>query len=106
MENAIALLVGLTLLVIVCHYGSLRIRRLWKLDRGRTDYFKLSGVPPPTPLVDFELEKARPRPYRPFRWEYHQTMGKLNCVLRRLTSHSFMPPLPCSPQEDGTGLVD
>ena len=103
MDNAIPLLAGLALLVIVYHYGPTHIRRTRNLDRGQTDYFKLSGVPPPTPLVDFKLEKAKPRPYRPFRWEYHQNMGKPNCVL---SPHSFMPPLTRSPQEDGTRLVD
>lgn len=38
------------------------------------DYPELSGVPPPEPYSDFKLEKAIPRPYRPFRWSYHQTM--------------------------------
>ncbi|KAE9407115.1 hypothetical protein BT96DRAFT_963334 [Gymnopus androsaceus JB14] len=41
----------------------------------RLDYFKLSGVPPPTPLPDFDVDKAKARPYRPFRWAYHQTMS-------------------------------
>ncbi|KFA53801.1 hypothetical protein S40293_01732 [Stachybotrys chartarum IBT 40293] len=39
------------------------------------DYAKLSGVPPPTPVADFNLDKSTPRPYRPFRWSYHQTMS-------------------------------
>ncbi|KAF8881683.1 hypothetical protein CPB84DRAFT_1838277 [Gymnopilus junonius] len=39
------------------------------------DYFKLSGVPSPTPLWKFDVSKAKPRPYRPFRWEYHQNMA-------------------------------
>ncbi|KAJ5726082.1 uncharacterized protein N7483_007439 [Penicillium malachiteum] len=39
------------------------------------DYAKLSGVPLPTPVFDFDLKKALPRPYRPFRWAYHQTMS-------------------------------
>ncbi|RDA94756.1 hypothetical protein CP533_6769 [Ophiocordyceps camponoti-saundersi (nom. inval.)] len=39
------------------------------------DYAKLSGVRLPFPIDDFEVEKAVPRPYRPFRWPYHQTMG-------------------------------
>ncbi|KAK0210369.1 hypothetical protein DFS33DRAFT_1403550 [Desarmillaria ectypa] len=39
------------------------------------DYFKLSGVPPPTPLLHFDISKARPRPYRPFRWQYIQHMS-------------------------------
>jgi hypothetical protein len=38
------------------------------------DYAKLSGVPLPAPLPDFDVDKAVPRPYRPFRWSYHQTM--------------------------------
>ncbi|KDR69010.1 hypothetical protein GALMADRAFT_272187 [Galerina marginata CBS 339.88] len=42
---------------------------------GPPDYFKLSGVAPPTPLWDFDIDKAKPRPYRPFRWEYHQNMA-------------------------------
>jgi len=39
-----------------------------------TDYAQLTGVPHPTPLPDFDVDKAKARPYRPFRWEYHQTM--------------------------------
>ncbi|KAF9501303.1 hypothetical protein BDN71DRAFT_1439647 [Pleurotus eryngii] len=42
---------------------------------GVPNYFKLSGVPPPKPLSHFDIDKAKPRPYRPFRWEYHQTMA-------------------------------
>lgn len=38
------------------------------------DYAKLSGVPLPKPLHDFNIHTAVARPYRPFRWEYHQTM--------------------------------
>ena len=41
------------------------------------DYSKLSGVPLPEAYKEFEIEKALPRPYRPFRWAYHQTMGML-----------------------------
>jgi hypothetical protein len=29
------------------------------------DYFKLSGVPLPEPLENFDVDKAKPRPYRP-----------------------------------------
>ncbi|EFY89869.1 hypothetical protein MAC_04078 [Metarhizium acridum CQMa 102] len=44
------------------------------------DYAKLSGVPAPTPLKNFTIDTARPRPYRPFRWPYHQTMwSELAC---------------------------
>ncbi|KAJ5738622.1 hypothetical protein N7493_001777 [Penicillium malachiteum] len=39
------------------------------------DYAKLSGVPLPTPIPDFDLAKALARPFRPFRWAYHQTMS-------------------------------
>lgn len=39
------------------------------------DYAKLSGVPLPKAYKEFEIEKALPRPYRPFRWAYHQTMA-------------------------------
>ncbi|KAE8364566.1 hypothetical protein BDV27DRAFT_112469 [Aspergillus caelatus] len=39
------------------------------------DYAKLSGVPLPQEYPEFEIEKALPRPYRPFRWGYHQTMS-------------------------------
>ncbi|KAL1647276.1 hypothetical protein SLS61_007446 [Didymella pomorum] len=39
------------------------------------DYAALSGVPLPQPYFDFNIKKALPRPYRPFRWAYHQTMS-------------------------------
>lgn len=38
------------------------------------DYAALTGVPWPKPYDGFILHKALPRPYRPFRWPYHQTM--------------------------------
>jgi hypothetical protein len=38
------------------------------------DYAKLSGMPLPEPYPNFDISKALPRPYRPFRWAYHQTM--------------------------------
>lgn len=41
---------------------------------GETNYFDLTGVPPPKPLPAFDIDNALPRPYRPFRWKYHQTM--------------------------------
>jgi hypothetical protein len=49
-----------------------------------TDYFQLSGVPRPKALPNFDIDKARPRPYRPFRWQYFQHMCKAspNAVLR------------------------
>ena len=42
------------------------------------DYSKLSGVPLPEAYKEFAIEKALPRPYRPFRWAYHQTMCMSN----------------------------
>ncbi|RMZ75362.1 hypothetical protein DV738_g5524, partial [Chaetothyriales sp. CBS 135597] len=39
------------------------------------DYSKLSGIPPPEAYRQFDIDKALPRPYRPFRWSYHQTMS-------------------------------
>lgn len=42
------------------------------------DYAMLSGVRLPDPYPEFNIEKALPRPYRPFRWNYHQTMGMLS----------------------------
>lgn len=39
------------------------------------DYAKLSGVPLPTPVpLSFNIDTALPRPYRPFRWRWHQNM--------------------------------
>lgn len=40
------------------------------------DYAKLSGIPLPNPYPAHDIENAYPRPYRPFRWAYHQTMCK------------------------------
>lgn len=44
------------------------------------DYAALSGVPLPKPYHDFNIDRALPRPYRPFRWAYHQTMCKCYCA--------------------------
>jgi hypothetical protein len=41
------------------------------------DYATLSGLPLPEPHTNFDINNARHRPYRPFRWPYHQTMCKL-----------------------------
>ena len=38
------------------------------------DYAALSGVRLPVAYEGFVLDQAKPRPYRPFRWKYHQTM--------------------------------
>jgi len=42
------------------------------------DYASLSGVPLPEQYQNFKIETACARPYRPFRWAYHQTMCKLS----------------------------
>ncbi|KAF3940015.1 hypothetical protein ABW19_dt0204581 [Dactylella cylindrospora] len=39
------------------------------------DYASLTGVPLPDPYPEFNIATAKPRPYRPFRWAYHQTMS-------------------------------
>ncbi|KAI8942145.1 hypothetical protein NX059_000234 [Plenodomus lindquistii] len=39
------------------------------------DYAALSGVRLPRPYPEFDINKALPRPYRPIRWAYHQTMS-------------------------------
>ena len=49
------------------------------------DYAELSGVPLPEPYHDFDITKAKARPYRPLRWPYHQTM----CSFSRLPSISY-----------------
>lgn len=38
------------------------------------DYTALSGLSLPQPYHEFNINTALPRPYRPFRWPYHQTM--------------------------------
>ncbi|CAK4032394.1 hypothetical protein BAUCODRAFT_378966 [Lecanosticta acicola] len=39
------------------------------------DYATLSGIPLPSAYKEFDIKTALPRPYRPFRWAYHQTMS-------------------------------
>jgi hypothetical protein len=63
------------------------------------DYSVLSGVPLPKPYPQFDISKALPRPYRPFRWAYHQTMGMYGCICRRPTL------MVRSAHQDGVGLV-
>jgi hypothetical protein len=46
------------------------------------DYAALSGVPLPRAYgEEFDVDKALARPYRPFRWAYHQTMCMLGFML-------------------------
>ena len=39
------------------------------------DFDLLTGYPHPQPYHDFNIDKALPRPYRPYRFPYHQTMS-------------------------------
>lgn len=60
-------------------------------------YDILSGVPLPKPYYDFDPSKALPRPYRPFRWAYHQTMCEsrilfYNCKTNLATALTKMEP--------------
>jgi hypothetical protein len=42
-------------------------------------YDVLTGVPLPQEYKSFDPKTALPRPYRPLRWAYHQTMCKSSC---------------------------
>lgn len=44
------------------------------------DYAALSGVPLPETYKNFDITKAQPRPFRPLRWAYHQTMCKVGTL--------------------------
>jgi hypothetical protein len=67
------------------------------------DYAELSGVPLPKPYSEFVIEKASPRPYRPFRWAYHQTMCRF---LLYMVSRSSRLLIHCySTRENGAELV-
>lgn len=55
-----------------CQFSILEIKKLGNFP----DYATLSGVPLPKPYLTFDIKTALPRPYRPLRWPYHQTMGK------------------------------
>ena len=51
------------------------------------DYASLSGVPLPKKYEGFDITKAIARPYRPFRWAYHQTMCTLSSQYKPLANH-------------------
>jgi hypothetical protein len=53
------------------------------------DYTKFSGVPLPKPYPKFNIRKALPRPYRPIRWGYHQTM--CTCYRRKSPQYALTP---------------
>ena len=54
------------------------------------DYSALSDVPLPQAYTNFDINKAIARPYRPFRWAYHQTMCTFSLP-------SLPPPFPFPP---------
>lgn len=56
-------------------YSGFSVRELKALG-DFPDYSALSEVPMPQPYLEFDINRAKPRPYRPFRWAYHQTMCK------------------------------
>ncbi|RYP89515.1 hypothetical protein DL770_004385 [Monosporascus sp. CRB-9-2] len=55
-------------------YSGFSVREI-KAIGAFPDYATLSEVPLPRPYKEFEIDKALPRPYRPLRWAYHQTMA-------------------------------
>lgn len=70
-----------------------RLTSLYRWLKGRVsgknellDYSKLTGFPAPKPIYHFDVDSAKPRPYRPFRWAYHQTMCELFCRCNTLCS--------------------
>ncbi|KAF5310027.1 hypothetical protein D9619_010282 [Psilocybe cf. subviscida] len=65
-----SLIAGL-ILAYLYYYGQSTGRQ----GKTLTDFFAVTGVAPPKPLPDFDVRTAKPRPYRPFRWAYHQTMA-------------------------------
>lgn len=82
--NAAGIVVVAVALAALCYSKSLSPRSLAKFlrqkaalvaGRGLPDFAQLTGFPHPKPLHGFNIAYARPRPYRPFRWEYHQNMS-------------------------------
>ena len=65
------------------------------------DYSKLSGFPLPDAYKEFNIETAVARPYRPFRWAYHQTM----CIFPSLTACSPHADIPSSLDQTRIRLV-
>ena len=66
------------------------------------DYAKLSGIPLPNEYKEFDIKTALPRPYRPYRWPYYQTMCTYTeftvseivlCILTHQSTHKARPRL-------------
>lgn len=53
------------------------VKDILRFNGDFPDYATLSGVPAPEAWEDFGIERVLPRPYRPLRWAYHQTMCML-----------------------------
>lgn len=64
------------------------------------DYSKLSGVCLPQAYKEHKLETAIPRPYRPFRWAYHQTMCMTSIPVNQALANTLH-----SSEQDGDRLV-
>jgi hypothetical protein len=78
----LGLVLPISLGLLACSFSSKQVRsvRVKGIDPTLIssefpDYAALSGVPLPKPLNNFDIDKAKPRPYRPFRWKYIQNMG-------------------------------
>lgn len=72
-----------------CEFSTEEIKALGDFP----DYATLSGVPLPRPYHEFDIKKAQPRPYRPFRWNYHQTMCKWTESVVFEAEHLFLTAL-------------
>jgi hypothetical protein len=93
--NAAGIVVVAVALAALCYSKNLSPRSLTKLlrqkaalvaGRGLPDFAQLTGFPHPKPVHDFNIACARPRPYRPFRWEYHQNMCMWAVSISRLSN--------------------
>ncbi|KAG2041512.1 hypothetical protein BDR03DRAFT_891180, partial [Suillus americanus] len=82
--NATGIAVVVVALAAVYYSKAVSPRSFWKFlrqkaalvaGRGLPDFAQLTGFPHPKPVHGFDIAHARPRPYRPFRWEYHQNMS-------------------------------
>ena len=93
LELAAAVVVAALLSVAFAGDSKRHLASLYQWVKGQMsgknklpDYSKLTGFPAPKPIHHFDIDIAEPRPYRPFRWEYYQTMCELSyrCNWRRV----------------------
>ena len=79
LDLVVAVVTGIGILAAILLAGNLK-QRQWLRNgqfsgqRRLPNYSKLTGFPCPKPIHHFDIDSAKPRPYRPFRWGYHQTM--------------------------------